>query len=87
LVIHLRHLVVALVTTAAAYMAITMARSFGVPPFARLVTASAAAGGTWLLLAALVPKLLGDELTWLISILKSRLALRKEKTDPQSSAA
>jgi PST family polysaccharide transporter len=87
LVIHLRHLLVALVTTAAAYAAISLARSFEIPPFARLLTAAAAAGGAWLLLATFVPKLLGQELTWLISILKSRLAVRKEEADPQSSAA
>jgi O-antigen/teichoic acid export membrane protein len=85
LVIHLRHLVVALVTTLAAYVAIRLARSADIHEFGCLVTASAAAGATWLLIAALVPKLVGEELTFLIGIVKSRLALRRENANPQGS--
>jgi O-antigen/teichoic acid export membrane protein len=83
--IHVRHFVVALFTTLAAYAAITLARSAGIPEFGRLVTASAAAGATWLLIAALVPKLVGEELTFLIGMIKSRLALRRQNAKPHGS--
>lgn len=73
LVIHMRHLLVALITTAAAYGAMTLARDAALPQILRLIVASSAAGATWLLLAVTVPKLMGDELTWLLSILKSQL--------------
>ena len=72
--LHLRHLLVALVTTAAAFLAMTLARDADLPRLVRLVAAGGAAGATWLLLATALPNLLGDELTWLLSILKSRLA-------------
>jgi PST family polysaccharide transporter len=74
LIIHLRHLLVAVFTTSAAFLTITAARTFALPELARLAAASAAAAITWLLILWLVPALLGEELVWLVGILKNRIA-------------
>jgi O-antigen/teichoic acid export membrane protein len=73
LVIHVRHLIVSVITTAAAYGVMIYARDAALPQLLRLIAASTATGATWILLSVITPKLMGDELTWLISILKTRM--------------
>jgi PST family polysaccharide transporter len=77
LVIHARHLLVATATTLAAYGAMSFARAELGSAVARLLVAGMAAGASWLLVALLLPSLLGDELMWLVSVLKSRLGLMR----------
>jgi PST family polysaccharide transporter len=74
--IHVRHLVVAVITTLVAYAVISVARAMHLPEIVRLVVAGSAAGATWLLLAFLAPRLVGEELTWMISVVKSRIQLK-----------
>jgi hypothetical protein len=59
-----------------AYAVISVARAMHLPEIVRLVVAGSAAGATWLLLAFLAPRLVGEELTWMISVVKSRIQLK-----------
>jgi PST family polysaccharide transporter len=74
--IHVRHLVVAIITTLVAYGVISVARSMQLPEVVRLAASGSAAGVTWLLIAFFVPRLIGDELTWMISVVRSRIQLK-----------
>jgi hypothetical protein len=46
------------------------------PEVVRLAASGSAAGVTWLLIAFFVPRLIGDELTWMISVVRSRIQLK-----------
>jgi PST family polysaccharide transporter len=84
--IHLRHLVVAIITTLVAYGVISVARSMNLPEIVRLAASGSAAGVTWLLVAYFAPRLIGEELTWMISVVRSRIQLKMSEQKEAESA-
>jgi PST family polysaccharide transporter len=79
LIIHLRHVAVTAISTSAAYLAIVAADAGDFPPIGRLMAAAAGAAAGWLAVLLLWRSLLGDELSWLVSIFRSRITLLKSE--------
>jgi len=75
--IYLRHAAMAAVTTGIAFAVLTIARNAALPAIARLVVASGVAAAAWLALVRLAPRLAGEELDGLLSIVGSRIRRRR----------
>ncbi|HEU4961530.1 MAG TPA: lipopolysaccharide biosynthesis protein [Sphingomonas sp.] len=75
--IYARHAAIAALTTWVAVMVLVAARHAGLIDITRLALAGVAAGATWLAIARLVPRLVGDELDWLLSVIGAQLERRR----------
>jgi PST family polysaccharide transporter len=75
--IYARHAAITAATTWVALSVLAISRQAGLIDVTRLAITGVAAGASWLAIARLMPRLVGDELEWLLSVVGAQVKRRR----------